>query len=217
MGETNLVSNIATAASAGIVGLGSAQISGHQNRKFAREQREYATDLSNTAYQRGMKDMRKAGLNPMLAYMKGGADSPQGHMAQTPVADVVTSAKQGLMLRAELAKAQADAKTAESGATILSAKVPRAILEEKIATAALEATLPIIDNLLEHDWTNSLEVHKKKAEPDILPGILRGGLLEKGRDWYHGRHPDEPSRKYPQFKKSKEKGAHRKHQKRGKK
>lgn len=34
--------------------------------------------MANTAYQRATADMRAAGINPMLAYMKGGADSPAG-------------------------------------------------------------------------------------------------------------------------------------------
>lgn len=44
------------------------------NRNFQRE-------MSNTSYQRGMQDMRKAGLNPILAYQQGGASSPAGSSA----------------------------------------------------------------------------------------------------------------------------------------
>jgi len=34
--------------------------------------------MSGTAYQRAVKDMRLAGINPMLAYSKGGATTPGG-------------------------------------------------------------------------------------------------------------------------------------------
>lgn len=42
----------------------------------ARIARDYQERMSNSAYQRSMEDMKKAGLNPMLAYMKGGASTP---------------------------------------------------------------------------------------------------------------------------------------------
>lgn len=50
------------------------------NRDFQSTQLErvqqYNTEMSNTSWQRAVRDMQSAGLNPMLAYMKGGASSP---------------------------------------------------------------------------------------------------------------------------------------------
>lgn len=51
------------------------------NRTEALAQRDWATELSNTSYQRARRDMLAAGLNPILAYQQGGASSPSGQAA----------------------------------------------------------------------------------------------------------------------------------------
>lgn len=51
------------------------------NAEEAEKQRQYETEMSNTAYQRAYEDMRKAGLNPNLAGGSGGASTPSGSAA----------------------------------------------------------------------------------------------------------------------------------------
>lgn len=48
------------------------------NANIATEQMKFQRYMSDTSYQRGTADMKAAGLNPMLAYMQGGASTPQG-------------------------------------------------------------------------------------------------------------------------------------------
>lgn len=52
------------------------------NARMAQKQMDFQREMSNTAYQRTTEDMRKAGLNPALAYQNGGASTPTGASAQ---------------------------------------------------------------------------------------------------------------------------------------
>lgn len=45
------------------------------------ENRDYVTNLANTAYQRTVADMKKAGINPALAGSVGGASVPSSAAA----------------------------------------------------------------------------------------------------------------------------------------
>lgn len=46
----------------------------------AEENRNFQERMANSAYQRQVEDMKKAGLNPYLAYSAGGDATPSGSM-----------------------------------------------------------------------------------------------------------------------------------------
>ena len=48
------------------------------NKKISQRQMAFQERMSNTAYQRTMTDMQKAGINPILASKVGGASTPGG-------------------------------------------------------------------------------------------------------------------------------------------
>lgn len=60
------------------------------NSAEALANRNWQEHMSNTAYQRAVEDMRKAGLNPILAYANGGASTPGGSGA------TITGASMGM-------------------------------------------------------------------------------------------------------------------------
>lgn len=147
----------------------------------ANRQMEFQRDQTSTAYQREVKDMQAAGLNPMLAYKVGGAASGSGAMAgtvdQTAGAGDKLAALAGQIMQLKLNGAQAAAANSQSAATM--AQIPATAANARLANA--QATnyefenaklLPIKEKMAYNDLTLK---DNQRIRDNIMLSAEQGG------------------------------------------
>lgn len=100
-GGSDILSSWGSALIGGALSYWGQQSANQANKRLAQGQMEFQERMSNSAYQRAVVDMEKAGLNPMLAYDKGGASTPPGAMArmENPMSGVPAAVQSALAVR----------------------------------------------------------------------------------------------------------------------
>ena len=109
-------------------------------RKESLRNRSFQERMSNTANQRQVKDLRKAGLNPILGYSKGGggAQTPSGSQANIPDMGKSITANSAI---AQLSLIRAQAKNQNAQAELTQTQTQRS----KVYSRPFEAANNIID------------------------------------------------------------------------
>lgn len=184
------------------------QVARNFNMSEASRARDWMADMSNTSWQRGVLDMKKAGLNPMLAFMKGGASSPQSSGASSAPASspTVPGGASAVMLNAmspgiqsaisasralaEIDQIKADTSLKNAQSAVQAVTVPK-LQQETLQSASATSLAQAQDSYYQKmTWVavNQAEkilsemaladAQKDKVRAEILNVVLSGGLIK---------------------------------------
>lgn len=103
------IASVAGGLLGGLGSLGSGFLNFGQQKEMQQRQFDWQERMSNTAHQREIKDLKAAGLNPILSAMGGsGASTPSGGMGQVNTPDYGASIREGLSTASQIKRTNAE-------------------------------------------------------------------------------------------------------------
>lgn len=149
------------------------------NAAEAEKNRLFQREMSSSAFQRATRDMKYAGLNPMLAYSQGGASVPSGSSASGVAARFENAKAAGLERDLLIQRLTNETKVADSQAELNRANAVKAAAETEIVPVTgkqIEAHTRVFDETL-----REINARVENIRQDTHTSLARSNLLEAQR------------------------------------